>query len=101
MLTLIDGPCQGSFMVKRAPRYLRAVKDADGSTDVLDQVEDTPKPSEKVYVYRMEGNPGTIHLHGGKSSGWWALASYYHLEALDGESFRDNQAWQEWVLKQK
>ncbi len=44
MLTLVDGPCKGTYLVKRAPIYLRAVKDIEDGIkmDVLDQIEDRP-----------------------------------------------------------
>ena len=105
MVELKDGPCKGSFMVKRAPVYLRAVINEKGETDLLDQIEDTPGQKEKVHVYKMEGNPGTVHLFArgknGKSlSGWYAMAIYNHMPEVDGEQLRDNPKWQEWATNQ-
>ncbi|MDD5510632.1 MAG: hypothetical protein PHI12_07480 [Dehalococcoidales bacterium] len=61
MLTLIDGPCKGTFRVKRAPKYLRAVirQQLDGpvETDVLDQVEDKPEPMSWSMSTRYRGRP--------------------------------------------
>jgi hypothetical protein len=80
--------------------FLRAVQNGKGENDLLDQVNDLPAKDEKVFVYQMEGNPGTIHIHGEKGiQGWWALARYRYLPAIDGEKFRENTIWQEWALK--
>lgn len=101
MLTLIDGPCKGTYMCKRAPVFLRAVKGLDnaGNCDCLDQLNDKPNSGEKVYVYERQGEAGTVHLYyGGNKGGWYALASYHHLADVDGEQLRDNATWQEWAL---
>lgn len=99
MLQLIDGPCKGIYMVKRAPLFLRAVLDENGEKDVLDQIEDTPKKSETVYVYQLEGSPGWIHLRMSprSKSGFYAMGTYHYLPDVGGESLRDNEAWQAWA----
>lgn len=94
---LVDGPCKGNYLVKRAPVFLRAVHKENGENDLLDQVEDMPATDEKVYVYHMEGSPGTVHIHGAKIHGWYALARYYYLPDVDGETLRDNATWQAWA----
>jgi hypothetical protein len=100
-MRLLDGPCQGNYLVKRAPVYLRAVKDKSGETDVLDQLEDTPKDTETVYVYKLvDGTPGTIHLYGKNISGWFAIADYRYMSEVDGETLRDTVVWREWAIKQ-
>lgn len=101
MLQLIDGPCKGSYMCKRAPVFLRAVKGKDnaGNTDVLDQVDDKPSDAEKVYVYELQGEASIVHLNfGGGRGGFYAMASYHYLPDVDGERLRDNAAWQEWAI---
>jgi hypothetical protein len=99
MLTLNDGPCKGTFMVKRAPVFLRAVIDGKGETDVLDQVEDMPKKDEKIYVYKRVGLENMCHIKMVKrsESGWYALADYWQIKDVDGEQFRDNSQWQMWT----
>jgi len=97
MLQLVDGPCQGTYLVKRAPQFLRAVFGKDGKTDVLDQIEDTPEVSESVYVYEREGAHGWIHLHGTKVHGFYAMGIYHYLPDVDGETLRDNPTWQAWA----
>ena len=86
-------------MVKRAPEFLRAVRDKMGETDVLDQIDDTPKKSEKIYVYKREGGFTTVHIYMSPraSSGFYAMAKYRYLPDVDGEQFRDNCVWQKWV----
>lgn len=99
MLTLVDGPCKGTYMCKRAPVYLRAVKKNDGKLDVLDQVNDRPADDEEVYVYEIVGEAGTVHLNfGGGRGGWYAFASYHYLPDVTGELMRDNAAWQDWAI---
>ena len=104
MLNLIDGPCKGTYLVKRAPVFLRAVKGKDnaGNTDVLDQVEDTPSSAESVYVYQLQGEAGWIHLLRSprSRSGFYATGEYKYLLDVDGEALRDNSTWQEWVTTQ-
>jgi len=101
MLNLIDGPCKGTYLAKRAPVFLRAVKGKDnaGNTDVLDQVEDTPSNAESVYVYHLQGEAGWIHLKMSprSRSGSYALGEYKYLPDVDGEALRDNTAWQGWA----
>lgn len=104
MLQLLDGPCKGTFMVKRAPIFLRAVKTehlfADNKTDVLDQLEDTPAADEKVFVYQRDGEAGAVHFLGSKDiTGWYATGRYKHLTDVDGEQLRDNAKWREWVTR--
>jgi hypothetical protein len=100
MLTLIDGPCQGTYLVRRAPVFLRAVLGQSGKTDVLDLVEDTPGDTEKVFIYKLDGPSGTVHVHGKGFSGWYALGSYRFLPEVDGGALRDNAAWQKWATEQ-
>lgn len=98
MLKLVDGPCEGTYMCKRAPVFLRAVKDKGGPTDVLDLIGDTPKANESVYVYQLEGEPGIVHLNfGGGKGGFYALGTYRYLPDVDGEKLRHNAVWQKWA----
>jgi hypothetical protein len=109
MLQLRDGPCKGTFMVRRAPLFLRAVLRAqlvegEGQTDVLDQLEDTPAADEKVFVYHRQGEAGAFHIlargkDGKALSGWYATGQYKHLPDVDGEQLRDNGRWRVWVAQ--
>jgi hypothetical protein len=88
-------------MVKRAPVLLRAVIDKMGETDVLDQIDDTPKKSEKIYVYKREGGFTTVHIYMSprSRSGFYAMAKYRYLPDVDGEELRDNGTWQKWATE--
>lgn len=102
MLDLLDGPAQGSYLVKRAPLYLRAVTlEVAGATarDVLDQLTDAPAPGERVHVYKLQGQAGSVHLNrGGKGSGFYATGVYKHLADVDGEALRDTESWRQWCI---
>ncbi len=52
MIKLVDGPAAGTYMVKRAPLYLRAVVNDKGGTDALDMPSDTPTDLESIHVYQ-------------------------------------------------
>lgn len=111
MLTLKGGPCEGTYMVKRAPLYLRASIAPVGGTitverkDVLDQIEDVPLPDELIYIYERVGEAGTIHLNAGSGrrgrgvTGFYAVAEYRWIEDVDGEQLRDNEAWRIWAIE--
>jgi len=101
MLELLDGPCKGTFLVKRAPDFLRAVIDKKGETDVLDQIEDTTKNTETVYIYKREGGWVDIHLcmSPRSRSGYYVMAKYRYLPDVDGQSLRDNPIWQAWATE--
>lgn len=105
MIELKDGPCKGTYLVKRAPLFLRAVKDKNGQTDVLDQLDDTPRESEVVYIYQLDGEAGWIHLYargkGGKAAtGFYMTGAYHHLPEVDGQILRETSRWQQWVTEQ-
>ena len=87
-------------MVKRAPFYLRGVTSEHGS-DVLDQLDDSPSEDEKVYVYRLVGKVGHVHINRGRhGSGFYVAADYEYLPDVDGELLRDNQEWQKWAARE-
>lgn len=103
-LRLHDGPCEGTYMVKRAPLFLRAVRGPRG-TDVLDQLDDTPEDGEAVYVYRRKGESGSYHVKttSRKATGFYASGDYYLVRdqtPVMGEQFRSNEVWQAWAAEQ-
>ncbi len=104
MLTTVDGPCKGTFMVTRAPVFLRVVKktelDGSGHLDVLDQPEDKPDDDEFVFVYERFGPTGTVHIDGTGIHGAFVIASYRLMPAVDGQALRDNNIWQAWARQQ-
>lgn len=101
MITL-DGPAADTFMVKRAPIWLRAVVDTvSGKKDVLNELEDKPSVTEKIYVYKRQGEASTVHLlmSPRSKSGFYAMATYKYQPGIDGEALRETDAWQKWVTE--
>lgn len=100
MIRLIDGPVAGTYMVKRAPLFLRAVEDTvTGGKDVLDQLDDEPKATEQVFVYKLQGEAGWVHLNfGGGKGGYYATGKYKYLE--DGQALRETEAWRRYCVSQ-
>lgn len=78
MTSFKDGPAQGqSLMLKRAPIYLRVVQDGDGMWDGLDQPSDEPAATEKVFAYKITGQPGHCHINMGRGrGGFYPIAEY-------------------------
>ena len=97
-MTLLDGPAKGSYLVKRAPLFLRAVVNSAGKGDVLDQIDDTPAADETISVYRRVGEAGHVHLNmrDRRRTGFYALASYEWLADVDGETVRETREWHAW-----
>jgi hypothetical protein len=103
MLKLLDGPVAGIYLVKRAPLFLRGVIDAKtNEKDVLDDLEDTPKDSEDVFVYECQGEAGWIHLlmSPRSKSGFYAFGEYKLRDDIDGRLIRTTESWRAWVASQ-
>lgn len=100
MMELRDGPAQGTFMVKRAPQYLRAVVGPDGKADVLDQPTDTPSPNETIHIYRVIEYRGTVHMRGRGFAGFYVDCTYVHMPEVNGEEMRSRAAWIDWASAQ-
>lgn len=100
-MRLLDGPAEGSYMTRRSPMFLRAIVNAEGKGDVLNELTDTPANTEKVSVYRLASEPGVVHLHmRGKGTGFYLTGDYRHLPDIDGEQLRDTDKWREWCKSQ-
>lgn len=102
MITFADGPAHGATLeLQRSPIFLRVVIDeSDGKVDALDQLDDTPGPSERVHVYQRESFGGTVHVCSrGRGGGCrtYPTAEYRHLPDVDGEQLRDTAVWREWA----
>lgn len=106
-VVLEDGPAAGTYSVRRAPYFLRAVTSPDGGgrTDLLDQLHDTPMPTERVHVY--EAIPGTLWDPDTLArTGTFlcpppgASGRYRHRPDVDGEQLRDTAAWRAWARAQ-
>jgi hypothetical protein len=99
---LLQGGTAGTRALSfaRNPAYLRVVVDQDGSVDALDQIEDTPKPTEKIYVYRQGEQ---IFVCGRGTAPTQNPTFFYFPVPLDAqtlESFRDNEVWRAWCMSQ-
>lgn len=108
MITFKQGPADGkSLNLQRVPIYLRVVVDDAGAIDALDQIDDSPRPSETVYAYKLLEHRGTAHIDGrdpktGKRYGKWIQIASYQLceDQPTPEESRDTTAWQSWVMTQ-
>lgn len=92
-----DGPAKDkTLMLKRAPRFLRVV-DENGQFDALDQLDDAPRPDEKIYVYERVGKVGMIHINTGRKNqgGVFPMATYRFIENQpDDAVMRNRDQWQ-------
>jgi hypothetical protein len=100
MINILDGPCKGTFAVRRAPMYLRAtVSKLGGKLDVLDQLDDEPARYEDVYVYVRDSGTWTqvfVRPGGCYESGVYRLVD----PQPDEREVRSNAAWHEWANAQ-
>jgi hypothetical protein len=97
-----DGPAKGTILqLHRAPFFLR-VTESGGKFDALDQLEDTPRPDEKLHAYKAHGERGMCHIRAsGGRSGFYAIATYKLVEPQPTDAqMRDNAAWSEWCHAQ-
>lgn len=105
MIRFLDGPAAGQVLeLRRVPLLLRVVRDCQtGEWDALDQLDDTPKPTEVIYLYLRSGTPQRIHVKaartaGGSRSLWHG--EYLHLpEQPLIDVLRDNAKWQAWAAQ--
>jgi len=104
--TFVDGPAAGAtLMLTRAPLFLRAVVEFGSEWDALDQLQDRPKATERICVYRRDGAPGRIHIkrdrrHGG--CGWFTVARYRVVEPQpDDATLRDQARFEVWAINNR
>lgn len=94
-----DGPAQGQkLMLKRAPFFLRVVRDGNGKFDALDQLDDSPAPGERLFAYVIIGLPGSCHVRAaGNRGGFFVMANYGVANPQpDDATMRDQDAWSSW-----
>lgn len=101
----LDGPAAGLELdLRRCPMYLRLVQDTMAlKWDALDQPDDTPGPSETVYVYRRRpGTGGVVFACTRRSSRdpRFEHGDYEHMPEVDGEALRDTDGWRTWAMSQ-
>lgn len=95
MTRFIDGPAAGkTLMLKRAPLFLRVTQRGD-DWDALDQLDDQPAADEEIHVYRLQGQPGSVHMNFGRCRGGLfttAEYAYFSPQPTDAE-LRTTAAW--------
>ncbi len=80
------------------------VRSRQGNWDALDQLDDTPKPTEEIFLYALTEKPGWMHLcirGKGKAAGVFYTTGRYRHVALQipDATLRDTQAWRTWCQK--
>ena len=104
-MIFLDGPAKmKSLELQRLPLFLRCVIDEDGTVNALDRLDDVPKPSEAIYVYRREGPVTLYHVlcTPRRLSGWHRRADYrLYAEQPADEVLRDTHKWREWTAAQR
>lgn len=105
MTRMIDGPAGPTTLVNgRAPRFLRVTIDQQGAVDCLDQLEDTARDTEQIYIYELV--PGTntgvalVRMARPATCVSMAMGDYTHRADVDGEQLRDTEAWRTWCRAQ-
>jgi hypothetical protein len=105
MSTFFGGRAEGvNLSLRRSPWLLRVVEDSKGQFDALDQLDDAPKPHEKIYVYKrvsevMEGFIDGVDSRGRRTGSSFSSATYKYLGddmQPDDGVMRDAARWQEW-----
>lgn len=90
------------LMLHRSPKLLRVVISPRGRVDALDQLDDEPRPKEKVSVYERVGEPFRVHIRMSprSASGYYAQATYKYLdEQPAADVIRDTHGWREWAVQ--
>jgi hypothetical protein len=104
MIKFLDGPASAVVLdLKRAPRYLRVVRSNRGNFDALDQLDDSPKLTEQIFVYKMAEWHGVYHLRCSRrsASGFYPRADYrLNAEQPAEPVLRDTQQWRDWCMAQ-
>lgn len=102
MTRFLDGPAAGEvLMLKRAPVFLRVVRNSAGAWDALDIPSDTPSADETIHVYRREGRPGWIHVNRSKKAGGHFTGTTASYRLIDPQphdlTLRDRAQWEAWA----
>jgi hypothetical protein len=105
VIKFLDGPAKDVILqLHRAPLILRVVRDKQGQWDALDQLGDSPKPGEVVYLYRAVTVPRSMHLSMAdrKKSGWFYSADYRYLDDQPAKIHTwSNWEWDKWCNDNK
>jgi hypothetical protein len=103
VIRFLDGPAADvALAVRRDPLFLRAVfnpRAKAGPWDALDQLDDAPKPHERIAVYLRIWRRSPVHVKACRrsESGFFADAGYRLSERQpDDATARDAEAWRAW-----
>lgn len=103
MTIFLDGPAKGqTLQLKRGPYFLRVVTDGK-AWDALDQIDDSPRSNEQIFIYVMEGIPSGMHLNARGGRGGFFVSATYKLapdQPKDGE-VRRIEDWAAWCERNK
>lgn len=102
MTRFLDGPAvTKTLCIRRAPAFLRVVVDdhASGGVDALDQLEDEPTASERLFAYQLTERPGGMFVNAKGSRGGFFPIATYRLVAIqpDDATMRNNASWAQWT----
>jgi len=108
MTRFLEGPAAGmTLSLRRAPLFLRVVRNDAGQFDALDQFTDAPTSNETLFVSRRKGEAGTCHIDytdakTRRRSGKWFTVAEYELFAVQpaDDVLRSTEAWRTWCLEQ-
>lgn len=98
MIKALDGPAAGTVLsLRRAPVFLRLVRDRAGTWDALDQLEDEPAGDEEIFAYRIvDGTWGVAFVRPG---GRYELGEYRYVGEQPSQfELRDTDAWRDWAI---
>lgn len=102
---VLDGREQHALTVRRAPPFVRFVVEPGGSPrDCLDQLDDEPKPGERVVAAKVMTEMPVHFKFSGKDkakSGWYLCVHYNSVEPQPPEAvLRQTDLWWQWCLSQ-
>jgi hypothetical protein len=113
MMKFIDGPAGGQVLqLRRAPLLLRVVEEPafeegkPSKWDALDQLSDSPRMTERVHVYRLNGEAQSVHLcirgKNRRAGGWYQIGEYvYHDRQPDRDTGRQMVKWRAWAVEEQ
>lgn len=102
MSMFLDGPAHGTKLrLASAPFLLRiAIERGTGAVDALDQIDDAPRDTEDVHVYRRDTDPVLVCDRTNGSLGPCQMVADYLYVHTDAEQLRQKTAWDAWVKEQ-
>ncbi len=104
-MTTFEGPPAAgkALSLSRSPVLLRVtLTQNSGEIDALDQLDDEPRDTERIFVYILDGNSSGCFIDGedkdGKRWGHRHQMAHYKLFEHQPEDavMRDNARWHEW-----